>query len=175
MKGKCDKCDRPATHHSVEVHGKHKVEKNLCEVHAAEEGLSQTAHAPINELLTNFVKVQAAGGDPAAMAAVAAGKDTVCDQCGLTFKKFRESSLLGCPECYKAFDSALEPLLERAHDGGAHHVGKVPHRAGAGEQRQVQLMRMRKTLDDAVAAEDYEQAARLRDDIAKLEEGSGRS
>jgi protein-arginine kinase activator protein McsA len=30
-------------------------------------------------------------------------------------------------------------------------------------------MRMRKQLDDAVASEDYELAARLRDDIAKYE------
>jgi protein arginine kinase activator len=61
-------------------------------------------------------------------------------------------------------------LLERAHEGATHHVGKVPHRAGAGEARQVQLTRMRKRLDHAVASEDYELAAQLRDDIRQMED-----
>jgi protein arginine kinase activator len=63
----------------------------------------------------------------------------------------------------------LSTLLERAHEGATHHIGKVPRRAGAGEQRQALLMRMRKQLNDAVIDEDYERAARLRDDIRRFE------
>lgn len=167
MKRKCDQCSRPATHHSVEIIKGQKIEKHLCDLHAAEEGLAiKSIHAPINELLTNFVKLHS-GAVPDA-----AATDLVCPECDLTFTQFREASLLGCPHCYKAFESALSPLLERAHDGGTHHVGKVPRRAGSGEQRQLLLGRMRKRLDEAVAAEDYELAARLRDDIRRCEETS---
>ncbi len=164
MKRKCDKCNRPATHHSVEIIKGQKIEKHLCDAHASEEGLAiKAVHTPINELLTNFVKLHSGAGSSSEK------DEQSCPECGLTFAQFRENSLLGCPDCYKAFESMLGPLLERAHNGGTHHVGKVPRRAGAGEARQSQLRQMRKRLDAAVAGEDYELAARLRDDIQRIE------
>ncbi len=170
MKRKCDKCSRPATHHSVEIVKGEKIEKHLCDAHAAEEGLSlQAVHTPINELLTNFVKLHA--GVESDDDTKTAG-DLVCDQCGITFSDFRESSLLGCPHCYTTFEAPLGPLLERAHEGGTHHIGKVPRRAGVAEQRQAQLSRLRRRLDDAVEAEDYELAAQLRDELTTMEDPS---
>lgn len=167
MKYKCDLCDKPATHHSIEIVNGKKIHKHLCDEHAAAEGMlvSKSAHTPINELLTNFVKVQAGVQDKPKPG------DQVCSNCGLSFAKFRESSLLGCAHCYEAFDQPLTSLVERAHEGAVHHVGKVPRRAGAGQQRQARLTQLRKRLEDAVTREDYEQAASLRDDIAQLEEG----
>ena len=168
VKRKCDKCDRAATHHSVEILKGQKVEKNLCDEHAAEEGLLVKAvHTPINELLSNFVKIHSGGGG-----GTGTQQDLTCDNCGLSFSQFREQSLVGCPECYRAFEKALAPLLERAHEGATHHVGKVPSRAGSGEARQQKLLRLRKRLADAVSAEDYEMAAALRDDIRRFEEQS---
>ncbi|MCC5829084.1 MAG: UvrB/UvrC motif-containing protein [Phycisphaeraceae bacterium] len=161
MKRKCDKCDRPATHHSVEIIKGQKIEKNFCEAHAAEEGLESTPHKPINDVLKDFVAVQSGGST---------ADDVCCSLCGLSFSEFREHSLVGCPECYKAFASLLSPLLERAHEGGNHHVGKVPRHAGRIEARQVQLIRLRQRLSDAVTNEDYEMAAQLRDDIRRFEE-----
>ena len=164
MKRKCDKCDRPATSHSVEIIKGQKIETHLCDKHAAEEGLTvKGVHTPVSELLTNFVKLHSGAG-------VQSGQDLSCDDCGLTFGNFREHSLLGCPNCYTAFEPTLGPLLERAHEGGGHHIGKVPRRAGAGEHRQALLMRLRKQLDEAVASEDFERAASLRDEIRGFEE-----
>jgi protein arginine kinase activator len=149
----------------VEIKQGQKIEKHLCEQHAAEEGLAiKSIHTPINELLTNFVKVHSTGAPEQQQQ-----PGMTCDECGLTFAQFRKDTLLGCPACYKAFERPLSTLLERAHEGGSHHIGKVPRRAGAGEQRQALLMRMRKQLNDAVIGEDYERAARLRDDIRKFE------
>lgn len=161
MKRKCDRCQNPATHHSVEIIKGQKIEKHLCDACAAEEGYSPaTPHSSVNELLNKFI--QSHSGTPTR-------RDLVCEDCGLTFLQFRERSLLGCPGCYAAFEKALDPLLERAQEGGTHHLGKVPRRAGAGEQRQAQLLRMRKRLSEAVNREDYELAARLRDDINQIE------
>ena len=162
MKRKCDHCDNSATHHSVEIIKGQKIEKHLCEKHAAEAGLTiKAVHTPINELLTNFVKMHGEG---------ATDQEMVCDQCGLTFPQFRESSLLGCPACYDSFESSLGSLMERAHEGATQHMGKVPHRAGTGQQRQQQLLQMRKQLAHAVELEDFELAARLRDQIQRFEE-----
>ncbi|MCC7192870.1 MAG: UvrB/UvrC motif-containing protein [Phycisphaeraceae bacterium] len=162
LKRKCDLCAKDAVHHEVSIIKGQKVEKHLCEDHAAEQGVvkSFTSHTPINELLTNFVKKHSG---------MTTQTEIVCDNCGMTFAKFREHGLLGCPQCYTAFDAVLSPLIERAHEGATHHIGKVPRRAGPGEQRQNDLLLMRKRLAEAVAAEDYELAARLRDDLRKFE------
>ena len=164
-KDKCDLCDNPAVVHETTMRKGVKKEIHLCEQHAAEEGLAiKSIHTPINELLTNFVKihsdVEIDDRSP---------QNLRCGECGLKFSEFRKDTLLGCPGCYKAFESTLSTLLERAHEVGTHHIGKVPRRAGAGEQRQALLMRMRKQLNEAVVGEDYELAARLRDDIRRFE------
>lgn len=176
MKYKCDKCDRPATYHAVEIVKGEKIEKHLCDLHAQEDGMGlKSVHAPINQLLTNFVKATSAEKPEGAQSL-----DLVCPDCGLKFSTFRDKSLLGCAGCYAAFEAPLVGLLERAHEGGEHHIGKVPRRGGgASEQRQLQITRMRKRLNEAVEAEDYELAAQLRDDLAGLEDhgvsGSGGS
>jgi protein arginine kinase activator len=160
---KCDKCGRKATHHAVEIEKGKKIEKHLCDAHAAEEGLAfKTGHMPINELLTSFVKLHSG---------TTQREDLVCKSCGLTYSEFQERTLLGCPGCYSSFEPMLGPLLERAHEGGDHHVGKVPRRAGTGEGRQEHLLRLRKRLQEAVTAEDYELAAHLRDEVSRMEKG----
>ena len=175
MKRKCDKCDRVATNHSIViVNNAQKIEKHLCDLHAAEEGMPiKMPHTPgtaavpeagsAHELLTSFIKLE----DPSP--SEVKSPKTCCQTCGLSFAQFRESSLLGCPDCYVSFERVMGSLLERAHEGGTHHVGKVPRRAGASQERQNQLQRLRKRLDEAVLGEDYELAAQLRDDIHRTE------
>jgi len=163
VKSKCDKCGKPATNHSVDIIKGKKIEKHLCDQCAMQDpGMVKPVHTPINELLTTFVKMHSG--------TAAVQQDLACEECGLTYAQFQERSLLGCSHCYTAFETVLAPLFERAHEGGSHHLGKVPKRAGAGEGRQLRLSRLRKRLDDAVAAEDYELAAQLRDEIARFEE-----
>lgn len=161
MKRKCDKCDRPATMHLTDIVDGNKIERHLCEVCAANEGITVTAHVPIQQLLEEFVthsqKARQLG-------------ELVCDQCHTSFLEFRQSGLLGCPHDYEVFAEALTPLLARAHEGGSQHVGKVPSRAGGDQQLQVRLLRLRSALGEAVQREDYRQAARIRDQIKELEE-----
>lgn len=166
MKKKCDNCDLPATHHSVEIIKGQKIEKHLCDQCAVAEGLAvKSDHMPINELLSNFVKMHSSSE-----AEATDRSEPECSECGLTFSAFREHSLFGCPQCYTDFETALGPLLERAHEGGTHHVGKVPRRAGRSEERQKQLMRMRKRLEECVVEENYELAAKVRDEIKQFED-----
>lgn len=161
MKHKCDKCQRPATHQILEIKDGKKVQKFLCDLHAAEQGLAAAPDGtPINQILQNFVKVHSA--------AVGRHDQPTCPSCGMSFGDFRAKSLLGCPDCYQAFESLLAPLLERAHAGAVHHMGKKPAHAGS-EDRQGELMRMRQRLQNAVEHEDYELAARLRDEISDME------
>ncbi len=156
---KCDKCDNPATVHLTEIVNGEKIEKHLCENCAAEEGITIKASVPVSELLEDFVLKS--GGVKAA--------EMSCDVCGITFAEFREKGLLGCPNDYEAFSEALDPLLQRSHEGADQHVGKVPHSAGSVQRKQTAILRLRGELHEAVAAEDYERAAALRDQIQELE------
>lgn len=165
---KCDYCDNPAVVHEVTVKSGVRKEYHLCAEHAKQVGIDVAAAQPINLLLTQFVQQKA--GRQEKQAATKA-----CPTCKMTFAQFRQHSVLGCPDCYKAFEAQLAPLIERAHNGATHHVGKTPRRAGGSLDRQMQLRQIVKELDEAVAAEQYERAAKLRDRLMNLEAGAGKA
>jgi protein arginine kinase activator len=164
---KCDRCNKPATVHLTEIQGGKKIEKNLCEQCAGqiEQGFPVKSHTPINELLTNFVL---------AHSGLQKEIGTACEHCGISWGDFRQNGLLGCEHDYPLFEKELKPLLERAHEGATHHLGKAPTRRGGSgvpQRKQVDIARLRKELQRAIEAEDYERAAKLRDQIRHEEGG----
>lgn len=170
---KCDNCNKLATVHLTEIRSGKKIEKHLCEQCATQaEGMPAIkGHTPINELLTNFVM---------AHSGLQKELGAACEQCGITWAEFRQHGMFGCDHDYEAFEKDLTPLLQRAHEGGTHHTGKVPARAGAAgaaatparpKRRAVDVAKLRKELARAVETEDYERAAKLRDQIRQAEEG----
>lgn len=165
---KCDNCNRPATVHLTEIRGGKKIEKHLCEQCAAHtEGMPVAkAHTPINELLTNFMMAHSGLQKEATVS---------CEHCGITMQEFRQSGLFGCPHDYDVFEEDLARLLQKAHDGATHHTGKTPVRGAAGgearpRRKVVDVSRLRRDLSRAVELEDYEKAARLRDQIREAEQ-----
>lgn len=160
---KCDSCNKTATIHLTEIKNGKKLEKHLCEQCAAlSEGLPVKSHTPINELLTNFVLAHSGLQKDAAN----------CEHCGINWTEFRQTGLLGCAHDYQLFEKDLSPLLQKAHEGATHHLGKVPARRGGSGvplKRQADLTHLRKDLAKAVESEDYERAARLRDQIRQAE------
>ena len=160
MKFKCDKCDKPATIHLTEIIDGDKLEKHLCQECAAHEGITIKADVPISQLLEDFI-LQSTGAVQEPEAA--------CDICGITFTGFRESGLLGCPNDYDVFEQGLRPLIEHSQEGASQHTGKLPHNAGESEKVQQEISRLRTQLKAAIAVEDYERAAQLRDRVKELE------
>ena len=163
---KCDNCKNVATVHLTEIKNGKRIEKHLCEQCASQsEGLISKTHMPINELLTNFVMAHSGIQNKQQ-------EGLVCEQCVISWSEFRQTGLLGCEHDYAFFDKDLSPLLQRAHEGATHHLGKVPTRRGGTSvpaKRQVDVGRLRKELTRAVEAEDYERAAKLRDQIRSAE------
>jgi len=162
---KCDNCNKAATVHLTEIKGGKGIERHLCEqCAAAAEGVPVKSHMPINELLTNFV--MAHSGLPVKE------QTLQCEHCGMNWSEFRQNGLLGCPNDYAAFEKELGPMLQRAHDGATHHVGKQPARRGGSTvpmKRHVDLAKLRRELQKAVESEDYERAAKIRDQIKNAE------
>ncbi len=158
---KCDLCERPAVVHEVTVRNGAKKEVHLCEEHATAAGIALPGQQPLNQLLTSFVVGKAARSG-------SAGRRT-CRTCRASFMAFKQTGLLGCPDCYEAFEEQLGPMIERAQNGGVSHAGKCPKRGGASIDRTLHIQRLFRELEDAVAAEQYERAAELRDRLRELE------
>jgi protein arginine kinase activator len=102
----------------------------------------------------------------------AEAEQNVCSKCGTTLDSFKKTGRLGCADCYKVFESSLLPVLRGIHMN-VKHTGKHPGervpvemKPSAGTNEKEQLKRK---LREAVAVENFEEAARLRDQIALLE------
>jgi protein arginine kinase activator len=155
---KCEKCPNAATLHITEILGENHIEElHLCEV---------CAQKYLNE--PNPPKVSAKAVPLDDLEDATAGHQE-CENCGLKFVDFRNTGRLGCPHDYDVFREELVQLLENIH-GETRHVGKVPRRAPDARRGQAELIRLRKALSAAVNKEQYEEAARIRDRIKRLEE-----
>ena len=91
-----------------------------------------------------------------------------CSGCGITLSEFRDIGRLGCPSCYEEFRTELKPLLENIHEELV-HTGKRPTRTAASFNDQSRVLQLRNLQREAIRQEDYETAARLRDEITELE------
>lgn len=136
------------------------IERHLCEGCAAREGVAVKQHTLTATVLQEFIK-QGLG--------LKSLGEKVCPQCGGSFKEFHEQGLLGCPYDYTAYRDLLKPIIERAQDGAARHVGKSPRPAGEGSRRRARLAQLHKALREAVGGEEYERAAKIRDEISAME------
>jgi protein arginine kinase activator len=168
----CERCNKTATVHLTEISGGKPHDKHLCDNCAAELGFVQQSHVPINELLNQFLKTQAAMPDAQANS---------CMECGLTWQEFKDTGLLGCEGDYLLFEKQLEGVINRAQQGATHHTGKLPHgqkkpggkrgqTSDAVKLRQSEIGRLKKELARAVEDESYELAAKLRDQLRALED-----
>jgi protein arginine kinase activator len=168
----CQQCGtRPAVIHLTQIVDNTHTEQHLCEVCAAAEGIQTEASLatfPLGNLLAGLDK----GAAAAQMPPVDAGR---CPACGASLQDFRDSGRLGCAECYRAFEAPLRTLLRRIH-GASRHIGE-PYVAPLGApvtgevpaRPPADLAALRTQLQRAVDAENFELAARLRDEIRDRE------
>ena len=91
-----------------------------------------------------------------------------CPTCGEDLAHAAERGRLGCPACYSAFSSELEASLRVLH-GRATHVGRVSAGYRARKETLRRLSDLRDQLRVAVAAEEFERAVAMRDEIRRLE------
>jgi protein arginine kinase activator len=184
---KCDQCEQEATVHELRVVSGKKVERHLCERCARKQGIAVPTTISVETLIEQYKQAAGKTQGAAPPEKPAAPKVTACPCCSTTYVEFRQTGLLGCPECYAAFEQQLGPLLERAHEGGAQHIGKMPRRAlapadrarpgaqaqtllGDAAARAARISALRAQLDQAVKSEQYERAATLRDELRRITE-----
>ena len=103
-----------------------------------------------------------------------------CSACDTKFSAFREEGLLGCPKCYEEFRSPLGAFLQKTQGSESHWIASDIFKdiglvSGKGEfepddeaGNAEDITRLRLEMYEAVAREDYERAAELRDQLAPL-------
>lgn len=153
----CEICN---TNEAV-VHFKHVAEGelrelNICEECAAKNGFS--IKPP--DLLADFLM---GNGKKPVVSSAPKKPGLKCSSCGMTEAEFSSISRFGCAGCYVAFESDVEEVAVSVQKGNR-HVGRFPR----GLNTEEDIARLRGMLDEAVAVQNYEEAARIRDVINNL-------
>jgi protein arginine kinase activator len=105
-----------------------------------------------------------------------------CPTCGSDFSSFRETGILGCPDCYESFRVPLGIYLHKTQGAESHWVASDAFREigvadatdrridAATERKETRgnIAKLTLELNEAISREDYERAAQLRDMLAPL-------
>ncbi len=179
----CEKCGKnAATFHYTEVVNGIKSEHHLCAECAANTDVSYYSSIFDNDMNITQLLSGILGGrnifagsekeDPA--------RQVQCPNCHTTYGEFVTNSSFGCPECYDVFGPLIADTIKKLQ-GSDRHVGKKPmlygererqeegfetESAGADPRREIDILS--KKLKEAVADENFGEAARLRDMIAEI-------
>ena len=163
----CEDCGaRPAKFHLMTIINGDRVERNLCPACMAKHQ-KQIPGIDFSNLagILNSILEKKTGEDQAKNEEEYEGY--VCEQCGMTYQEFQKCGMLGCANCYQAFKEPMTALLQRVH-GNTQHAGRVPGGVHSGTSIRMNIDRLKQKLQKAIADEEYEQAAKLRDAIRAL-------
>lgn len=177
----CQQCHaNEATLHIHQNINGQKTEVHLCENCAKKNG--QIFFSPVGQSVSFFNQPQGWGDMSSLFQDLFAApignsvykeksEISPCPTCGTTWEAFQSNGLLGCADCYTHFAERMPALLRRLH-GHTEHVGKVPSNGDAHLLEEKKMERLRHELNEAIAAEDFERACTLRDEIRRQSEDS---
>lgn len=156
----CDNCGKnPATTHLKTVVNGVVYENHLCSYCAANQGYGNIGKLSLTNMLASMFGESISSGKPISKR---------CECCGASFSDIAQSGRVGCSECYNTFRQELMPSLNRLH-GKAVHIGNAPYEQKPEETVQDKIKKLKAQLSDAIKAEEFENAAKLRDEIRALE------
>jgi protein arginine kinase activator len=160
---KCECChEQEATIHLTQVIEGQAKKLNLCQDCAQENGIDLNSPISITDVLLGL------GAQPQEDDAAPGREfDLICNRCQMTRAEFKKRARLGCPECYESFIGELNALTKAMHHGNQ-HMGKIPARQGKEARITAQIAALQKDIEVAISKEQYEAAARLRDQIKAL-------
>lgn len=160
----CDICKQnPAKVHLTQIVDGKTKKVDLCEACSKAKGVDDPTGFSLADLLMGLGAAQ-----ELEQASTNAG-GLRCPNCGFTQAEFKKTGRLGCAECYRTFFDGLEGLLRTMHKG-TRHTGKVPAALQLTRDIEDRIRQLQKNLEKVIAAEDFERAAVLRDEIKQLRE-----
>lgn len=169
----CQNCSkREATTHIKRVVNGEATEAHLCRECAAKLGYDNffdNFSLNLPDIFSSFF------GDSAR--ALAGSKTDRCAKCGCSFDDIVKTGMVGCADCYDKFFDKLLPSIQRIH-GRTRHVGSVPvtvteenpQTESKPETAKDKIAALEAEMKKAIEAQNFEQAAVLRDKIKELKE-----
>lgn len=192
----CDRCKlKEAKIFYTEIVDGKKREQHLCEDCAAEL-TNFNKDLSLGSILSGLLASAGIGTETAGSAAgsQAAGSEVQCPTCGMSYPVFRHVGKFGCADCYAAFGELLQGNMKRIQ-GATVHTGKVPVLWQESEEEEATdqlpedtssaeataelpepepaIEQLEHDLKAAILAEEYEEAARLRDLIRERRASAG--
>ncbi len=182
----CENCNQnEATIYYTEIVNGVKDEHHLCAECAAKAGVTDAMHVSSSD----FAFVKLLTGLLASSGLLEEQPDNPmvhvkCPQCGMNFREFTRVGKFGCAECYNVFGPLIEDNMKKLQ-GSIEHKGKKyrmhGEKAGAGQNEQQQsgdgnasrIAELSEKLQEAVELENFEDAARYRDEIKALKRKDG--
>ncbi|MBQ6999166.1 MAG: UvrB/UvrC motif-containing protein [Clostridia bacterium] len=165
----CTHCNnKEATFHCKTVSNGKTTEMHLCSECAHELGFAEKYSdifgdgMNVNSIINQFFALS--GKKPAV------DNMLKCPECGIDFKRFNSTGLLGCDKCYDVFAEAVETMMQRTQ-GAIVHNGKISGPDSEEIKKQNEISKLKSELQKAILEEKYEDAAKLRDSIKALEKG----
>jgi len=156
----CDVCKKnSATVFLTQIVDGKMQKVNLCESCSKEKGVTDPTGFALADLLLGLGAAQEIEKGTGVQK---------CPGCGFSQADFKKTGRLGCPQCYETFADALGTLIKQMHKG-TEHTGKVPQRLVRTLERESHLKELQRNLRKAVASEDFESAATLRDKIREFD------
>ena len=160
----CESCnEKEATIHLTQVIDGDVKKVHLCEECAAKSGFDVNSPVSITDILLGMGSKTAPSPEE---------PDRSCPRCHMRRVDFKKTGRLGCPVCYDTFAGELVPLMKAMHRS-EQHTGKIPMREGSKVILSAELKRLQESLARAIASENYEEAARLRDQIQSFRAKAG--
>ena len=112
-------------------------------------------------------------------------KSLKCNKCGYNFEDIVNTGKLGCENCYGVFEERLDPIIKKIQGSNVHtgRTGKIiDSKIGQkfndkdknikqkNTKNMSKIEKLQNDLKKAIKEEKYEEAAKIRDEIKKLEE-----
>lgn len=91
-----------------------------------------------------------------------------CSFCGTDLNSVKSSGKVGCGKCYIEFRNEFIPILNNIHKSHQ-HVGKIPVKTSISIKLEKEIRDLENRLKHEIIVENFEEAARLRDTIKKLQ------
>lgn len=181
----CENCKiREANIKYLEVINGVRTEHNLCSQCAKEMDIGHYSaifdgEFPLAKLLSSLLGVEGSSQKQENLSQI------ICPTCKTSYQEFVEDSCFGCQDCYGMFDLLMSDKIKKLQ-GSERHNGKRPKYKGQGEavltadagktgdrpenaqEKAEQLKQLKAKLTEAVLKEDYESAAKYRDEIKSL-------
>ena len=198
---KCLKCGKPATHKITKIIGGKVRDIFVCDEHAKDVSpylqMTKPDQSKLVELLQHFLKQQESLASGAPKSRGEAGEGLACANCGLTYGAYRKTLLLGCSDCYGAFEPHLLDDLRKIHGATSQHpeqpteskpirISTVTDDDTLAETLSAEaattvkaprpsLRDLEQAMRRAIEQEEFQEAAQLRDQIRAFKARESRS